>query len=117
MNSVNLIGRLTQDPESRGTNGGGEVTTLRLAVPRAKARDGAERPPVYVDVSAFGPLGEVCARYLTKGRQVGVAGRLEHQEWQAPDGARRQRHLVVAESVDFLGPRPGESTPAEAEAA
>ena len=91
MNSVNLLGRLTHDPERRTTDGGTPVTSFRLAVPRPKDRNGDERPPVYIDVSAFGPLAEVCGQYLAKGRQVSVAGRLDHQEWTAQDGPRRQR--------------------------
>ena len=111
MNSVNLLGRLTHDPERRTTDGGTPVAGFRLAVPRPKDRNGDERPPVYVDVSAFGPLAEVCGQYLTKGRQVSVSGRLDHQEWTAQDGSRRQRNLVVADSVDFLGERPEGAEP------
>jgi single-strand DNA-binding protein len=96
MNSVNLIGRLTRDPELR-TADETSVGNMRVAVQRPK-RDGAD----YVDVTVFGRQAEVCAGYLTKGRRVAVTGRLRHSEWQAQDGSRRQRLEVVADQVDFL---------------
>ena len=99
MNSVNLTGRLTRDPELRSTPGGRSVADLRLAVDR-RNRDA---DPVYVDVVAWEGLGENAARYLSKGREVAVSGRLDYREWEAEDGSRRSRHSVVAESIDFLG--------------
>ena len=59
---------------------------------------------------------EVCAQHLEKGRRVAVSGRLEHDQWQAGDGSRRQRHYVVAEEVEFLDQKPvGVEAVAEAE--
>ena len=105
MNSINLTGRLTQDPEGRSTQSGTAVCAMRLAVQRQKGREGEERGAVFVDVTAFAGLAEVCAKYLEKGRQVAVSGRLEHDEWQAGDGTKRQRHYVIAEAVEFLDGR------------
>ena len=80
MNTIQLIGRLTQDPELRFTNGGMATTKLRLAVPRRK-KDGEEQAPVYVDVVTFGKQAEAVAEHLAKGRRVGITGRLEYREW------------------------------------
>ena len=104
MNSIHLIGRLTSDPETRFTRGGKQVTSLRLAVQRSRGAE--DRGAVYVDVETWEGLAKVCADYLTQGRQVAVSGRLEHSEWTAEDGSRRQRHYVVAGEVEFLSGKP-----------
>jgi len=53
----------------------------------------------------FGNQAESCAQYLSKGRPVGIDGRLEWREWQAQDGGKRESVEVVADSVQFLGGR------------
>ena len=98
MNTINLTGRLTRDPESRATSGGQEVCAIRLAVDGP--RDGGT---VFVDVTAFGGLAQTCGRYLSRGRHVAVTGRLDYSEWEGQDGGRRSKHEVIAHSVDFLG--------------
>ena len=114
MNSVNLIGRLTKDPELRHTPNGNAVCTLRLAVTRRK-RNGDDQGAVFIDVVSFGPRAEAVAEHMTKGRQVAVSGRLEYQEWKAQDGSPRSRHEVIGEQVQFLGARPSESAQADDE--
>jgi single-strand DNA-binding protein len=108
MNSVNLIGRLTRDPDKRVTPKGTDVSVLRLAIERPG--DGAD----YVTVTAFGKLAQSCNQYLAKGRQVSVQGRLNHSEW-VKDGQRHERLEVVAASVEFLGQRPAEPAAEEAQ--
>ena len=107
MNSITLTGRLTADPEVRGTKTG---TAIRLAVQRRRSRDGEDRGAVYVDVVCFGGLAESCGEYLSKGRQVAASGRLEHDEWETEGGERRSRHKVVADEVEFLGGRPDDES-------
>ena len=97
MNTVQLIGRLTKDPEAREGNGH-QVAALRLAV---NGRDRSAAPD-YVDVVAFDGLAKTCTDHLEKGRQVAVAGRLSHSEWEAEDGSRRSRLQVIAREVEFL---------------
>ncbi len=98
MNSVNLIGNLTQDPVLR-RRGGKEICHLRVAV------DGrGQSDPVFVDVTTFDGAARACALFLTKGRQVAVNGRLHYSRWQADDGSPRSRLKVVG-NVEFLGPR------------
>ena len=105
MNSITLTGRLTADPEVRGTKTGTAIGEFRLAVQRRRSRDGEDRGAVYVDVVCFGGLAESVAEYLVKGRQVAVSGRLELDEWENNKGERRSRHKVVADEVEFLGGR------------
>jgi single-strand DNA-binding protein len=107
INRVVIVGNLTRDPELRQTPSGTAVCSLRLAVnTRRKDQTGQwVEKPNYFDVTVWGQQGENCAQYLAKGRPVGVDGRLEWREWDAPDGQKRQAVEIIAESVQFLGGR------------
>src|ERR1700752_3708392 len=109
INRVVLVGNLTRDPELRHTPSGTAVCSLRLAVnTRRKDQSGQwVEKPNYFDVPVWGPQGENCAQYVARGRPVGVDGRLEWREWDAPDGTKRQAVEIIADSVQFLG-GPGE---------
>ena len=98
MNTIQLIGRLTADPESHLRSGSKVVASMRLAVPR---RD-RKAAPVYVDVVAFDRLAELCATHLERGRQVAISGRLDYSEWEAKDGTKRSKHEVIANEFEFL---------------
>src|SRR4051812_35324546 len=105
INRVVLVGNLTRDPELRTTPSGTSVCKLRLAVnSRTKGADGqwADKPN-YFDVTVWGNQAESCSQYLSKGRPVGVDGRLDWREWDAQDGTKRQAVEIIAESVQFLG--------------
>lgn len=119
MNSVQIIGNLTRDPELRSLTSGTQVCSMRVAV-NGRRRDG-ERwviKPNFFDVVVFGKQGAACAEHLSKGRRIAVTGRLDYQEWKSDkDGATRSRVEIVAIEVDFLSPAPQgeaqESQPAE----
>ena len=115
MNSVNLIGRLTADPELRTTRNDTIVGGLRLAIQRPR-KDGEDQGADYVDVTVFGRQAETCAKYLAKGRKIAVQGRLHHSEWDGENG-RRQKLEVIADNVEFLDPRKADDQPQEAEPA
>ena len=107
INRVVLVGNLTKDPELKSTSGGTSLCKLRLAVnTRQKTQSGEwVEKPNYFDVTVWGAQGESCAKFLAKGRPVGVDGRLEWREWEGPDGGKRQAVEVVADAVQFLGGR------------
>jgi single-strand DNA-binding protein len=107
LNRVVLTGNLTRDPELRSLPSGTAVCSLRIACnTRRKGASGEwEDKPNYFDVTVWGAQGENCARYLSKGRPVGVDGRLEWREWETQDGQKRQAVEIVADSVQFLGSR------------
>ena len=109
INRVVLVGNLTKDPELRHTPSGTAVCKLRLAVnTRQKDPQGNwGDKPNYFDVTVWGNQGESCAQYLSKGRPVGVDGRLDWREWEAQDGTKRQAVEIIADSVQFLGSREG----------
>lgn len=97
MNSTQLVGRLTADPVLRHTSNGTPVTDIRLAVDRRG--DGTD----FISVTVWARSAEVVAEHLTRGRRVGVTGRLEQQQWtDKTTGANRERLVVVAESFEFL---------------
>lgn len=97
-------GNLTKDPELRSTSGGTSVCVLRIACnERRKDATGSwvERANFF-DVVVWGVQGENAARYLSKGRGVAIAGRLEWREWRTPEGEYRSAVQVVAHMVQFL---------------
>ncbi len=104
-----LVGNLTKDPELRHTPSGTAVCKLRIAVnTRQKDPQGNwGDKPNYFDVTVWGNQGESCAQYLSKGRPVGVDGRLDWREWDAQDGTKRQAVEIIADTVQFLGSRDG----------
>ena len=103
-NQVILMGNLTRDPELRQTPNGQSVTSFSLALNRSyKAADGSWTEATdYIDVVAWGPLGERVAQYLTKGRPCLVNGRLQSRSWEQ-DGQKRSKVEVNAQDVTFLG--------------
>ena len=107
INRVVLVGNLTKDPELRHTQSGMAVCNLRLAVNTRRKDDTGQwvDKPNYFDITVWGNQGERCAQYLSKGRPVGVDGRLEWREWETPEGNKRQAVEVVADTVQFLGSR------------
>jgi single-strand DNA-binding protein len=107
INRVVLVGNLTRDPELRHTPGGTSVCSLRLAVNTRRKDESGQwtDKPNYFDVTVWGGQAESCAQFLSKGRPVGIDGRLEWREWDAQDGSKRQAVEVIAENVQFLGGR------------
>jgi single-strand DNA-binding protein len=95
VNSVNIIGNLTRDPELRSTTSGKSVATLRLAVD-------ATVGTTFVDVDVWEKTAEACCEYLAKGRKVAVSGELRYREWTTQDGQKRSTHSISAVRVEFL---------------
>lgn len=104
MNKVILIGNLTHDPELKELSGDKKVCKLRLAVNGYKKDE-----TVYVDVDTWQQLGEICHKYLNKGRKVAVSGRLSLSQWETEGGEKRQKLFVVADDVEFVSPKTDES--------
>ncbi len=105
INSVNLIGRLTQDPAVT-PSADSTRCKMRVAVQRRRGKDGEDKGANYFDVVAFGGQAVNCGKYLRKGRQIALTGHLNHSEWTAEDGSSRQRVEIIADNVMFLdGPK------------
>ncbi|EJP6473989.1 single-stranded DNA-binding protein [Clostridium sp. FAM 1755] len=102
MNKVVLIGRLTKDPELRFTPGNGTaVATFTLAVDRRFSKDG-QREADFIPIVVWGKQAESTANYMSKGKLMGVSGRIQTRSYEAKDGTRRYVTEVIAEEVKFL---------------
>ena len=119
LNSVHLMGNLTRDPEVRYTPRGTAVCDLSLAINRVlpPEQEGGERREevTYVDVTLWGKSAENAGQYLAKGRSVFIDGRLALETWDdKQSGQKRSKLKVVAESWQFLGPKPAQGATPEA---
>jgi single-strand DNA-binding protein len=118
INQVVLMGNLTRDPDLRQTPNGQNVCSFSLALNRSYKDQAGEWKEVtdFVDIVAWGPLGERVAQYLSKGRRCFVQGRLQSRSWEQ-DGQKRSKLEVLANDVTFLDSRgtSGESEEASSE--
>jgi single-strand DNA-binding protein len=110
MNRVMLIGRLGRDPEFRYTPSGTAMAKFTLATNRRK-RNGEEQPPDWHRITVWSKLAEICAQYLTKGKQVMIEGRIEYGSYDK-DGVKHYTTDIIAENLEMLG-RQGESDSGE----
>ena len=101
MNVVTLVGRLTRDPELK--EGTTSVARFSVAIDRGKDRDGNDRGTDFPNVVVFGNQAESCAKYLEKGRQVAIQGRIQTGSYTKQDGTKVYTTDVVADRVEFLG--------------
>ena len=104
MNCSVIIGRLTRDPDLRYTPGNGKaVATFTVAVNRPVKNKEGHYEADFIRVQVWGALAENCTKYLVKGQQAGVKGRLQTRSYDNSQGAKQYITEIVAESVDFLG--------------
>ena len=99
LNHVELLGRLAQDPEIRYTQNGTAVTSFDLAVPVYSKEQDA--PPDYIPVVCWGKKAEFVDRYLEKGRQIVVEGRIKTRRYTDKDGHNRKAIEVNATNIYF----------------
>ena len=103
MNNVVLIGRLTRDPELSYTpNTQTAVCRFDIAVSRPR-RNGEDQGADYPRIVVWGKQAETCDRYLSKGRQVAVRGRIQTGSYTNREGQKVYTTEVVADNVEFLG--------------
>lgn len=114
MNKAILAGRLAKDPEVRYTQAGKAVAAFPLAVDRRLPKDAKEGQKAdFIPIVAWDKMAEICDRYLKKGRQVVVEGRIQVRSYEAQDGSKRYVTEVIAQGVEFVGSNQGtdESAP------
>ena len=107
INRVILIGNLGNDPETKHTQGGMAVTTIRLAttsVRKDRVGNTQERTEWH-RVTFFGKLAEIAAEYLRKGSQVYVEGRISYSAGASDDGQKRYYTDIIADEMQMLGGR------------
>lgn len=103
MNKVILIGRLTKDVELKYTQTNNTaVASFSLAVSRRFVKPGEERQADFFNIIAWNKLAETISKYLFKGNQVTISGRLETRSWDDENGKKHYVTEVIAEEVDFI---------------
>lgn len=114
LNRVQLIGNLGRDPETRFTTTGKKVTSFNVAVNRRwRTSEGEEKEATdWVNVEAWGRLGEVCQQYLSKGKLVFIEGRLQTDRYEV-EGEPHYFTKVVASQMQMLDRRSEDEPPAE----
>lgn len=106
VNQVLLVGRLTRDVETRSLNSGETLANIGFCVNnRKKQGDEWVDDPVFVDVTAWGRTAENAAKYLSKGSQAYISGRLVLDQWNDKNtGEKRSKLKIVAEDIQYLDP-------------
>ena len=102
MNKVFLIGRLSRDPELRHTTSGTAVCQINVAISRPVAQ-GSEPQTDFINVVVWNKQAENVARYLSKGRQIAIEGRIQTRNYDNNEGKRTYVTEVIASNVEFLG--------------
>jgi single-strand DNA-binding protein len=103
VNKVLLTGRLTRDPEMRSLASGKNVTTFTVA--SNEFVGGGKEKSEYHPVVAWDRLAEIAGRYLGKGQQVAIEGRLQTRSWDDDRGVRHWKTEIVASHVEMLSGR------------
>jgi len=111
VNRVILVGNLGANPEVRFTQGGQPVANLRIATTERWTDKSGQRQESteWHRVVLFGKTAEVAQKYLTKGRQVFIEGRIQTRQWQDQQGQKRYSTEIVATNMQMLGGRGGEA--------
>ena len=108
INRVIITGNLTRDPELNRSQSGMAILKMGVAVNdrRKNSTTGEWEDSVnFVDVTMFGTRAEAVSRFLSKGKQVGIEGKLRWHEWETQAGEKRSAIEVVADDIELLGGR------------
>ncbi len=122
LNSVQLIGNLTRDPELRYTPTGTAVCTIGIATNRSWTTETGEKKEEadFHRIIAWNKLAELCSQLLVKGSKVYVHGRLSTRSWTGQDGVQKSTTEVIIDDMIVLSGKregvPAESMPAQASA-
>ena len=115
MNSINLTGRLGQDPKVGNVTSGSKVATLSLGVER-KTKEG--KTTDWIDCVAWGKTADVIEEHTHKGDRIGITGTLQTRTYETANGEKRKAYEVLIEKLEFLGERkPDAAQPTEPTAA
>jgi single-strand DNA-binding protein len=120
VNKAILLGRLGADPDAKYLPDGKCVCELRLATNESWIKDGQKQERTeWHRVKLFGKVAEVCAKYMAKGRELYVEGRIQTRKWTDKEGKERYTTEIVADSVQFVGGggKAGSAGPGQVQAA
>lgn len=99
LNRIDIMGRLTADPELRRTGSGVAVASFTIACDRDFGK--GEKEVDFIDVVAWRQTGEFVSKYFSRGRMAVVSGRLQIRNWTDKDGNKRRTAEIVADNVYF----------------
>ncbi|MFN4026135.1 MULTISPECIES: single-stranded DNA-binding protein [Flavobacterium] len=104
-NKVQLIGHVGQEPEVKDLEGGKKVANLTLATNDYYTNDKGEKVEntEWHRVSAWGKTAEIIEKYVVKGKEIAIEGKLTHRSYEDKDGAKRYVTEVVANDILLLG--------------
>ena len=114
INSVSIVGNLTDDAQLKALPTGTSVLEFSVAVNERRRRgDDWEDYPNYIDCVVYGKRAESLSRYMAKGTKVAVDGRLHQDRWEDKEGRKRSRVEVVVDELEFMsrGDKPAEDKP------
>ena len=102
MNTVNLVGRLTRDPELKTSNNGTDIVRFTVAVDRRfKNKDTGEYEADFPSCTAFGQTAQFVSKYFSKGQRIGLTGRLQTGKYDK-DGVTIYTTDVIVDNVEFV---------------
>ena len=113
MNKVFLVGRLTRDPDLRYGASNNAVMRTSIAVDRQFTNQNGEREADFINIVAFGNRAETMKKYLTKGSQIAVSGRIQTGSYDGTDGKRVYTTDVIIDEFQFLDSRGSRTQDAE----
>ncbi len=102
LNSVNLIGRFTRDPELRSTPNGVSTCSFTIAVDRNFVRQGEERKADFIGCVAWRQTAELISKYFKKGNLIALEGSIQTRTWDDNDGKRHYVTEVIVDRVHFV---------------
>ena len=105
MNKVFLVGRLTRDFDLRYGANNTAVARTSIAVDRQFSNQNGEREADFINIVAFGNRAETMKKYLTKGSQIAISGRIQTGSYDASDGRKVYTTDVVIDEFQFLDSR------------
>lgn len=100
LNRFEFLGRLTKDVEYK-ILGETKVASFSVAVNRRYTEKNGERQADFFNLTAFGKTAEICAKYLKKGYQVLVEGRIQNETWEDQTGTKKYATKFIVEQVYF----------------
>ncbi len=104
-NSVQLIGHVGQEPEIKNLEGGKKLANLSIATNEVYYRENGDKveKTEWHRITAWGKTAEIIEKYVTKGKEIAIGGKLSHRSYDDKDGIKRYVTEVIADEVLLLG--------------
>ncbi len=104
MNNVQLVGRLSRDPEIKDLSNGSSVLNFTLAVNQRKTKANPNPQADFIACVAWNGVARIISRYCKKGSRIGIIGRVHSYTYEGNDGQKRRVVQIIVREVEFLDP-------------